>query len=214
MLLRGLGSVLNAPWTAAFTRRCTSSSLNISSGFFMPTPTPDDFFTWLGKCITSWAQVEDHLFEICAFSLGSTKERTAVVYYRTPTIDSRLSLTDELIRTVLPRKESGEHDHADVIIWNNIRKEIIAALPARNRMAHHPVTYRVVGPVTGSLAAQDLLTFSWYESAVSDAERLRGRHEDAKPLTAPDLSYHRVDVETLITKLNLFRTHVLAKYAK
>ena len=55
----------------------------------------DEFFTWLGKCITAWAQVEEHLFEICVHSLGATRHRVAIVYYRTPTLDARLQLTNE-----------------------------------------------------------------------------------------------------------------------
>lgn len=181
----------------------------------------DDFFAWLGKCITAWARVEDHLFEICVHSLGATKQRTAIVYYRTPTLDGRLNLTDELVRTVLPirEKKRGGHDHEDVLAWKKVRNEITSLLPTRNRLAHHPVLEKqaiqvsVPYAVPISSAASDLLGgFSWYESYVSDAERLRGRHEDVKPLTAPDLSSHRVDVEMLITTLEIFRIHVLAKY--
>jgi hypothetical protein len=107
----------------------------------------DAFFTWVGKCITSWSRVEDHLFEICHKVLGCTKRRAAIVYYRTPTIDARLSLTDELLLSLLPKKDPpiGGHDHADVRAWNDIRKSIIALLPDRNRIAHHPVQESAFG---------------------------------------------------------------------
>jgi hypothetical protein len=180
----------------------------------------DAFFTWVGKCITSWAEVEEHLFEICHHVLGSTRHRTAIVYFRTPTIDARLNLTDELLLSILPRKDrpSGGHDHVDVKTWNEIRKGIIALLPTRNRLAHHPVIEKRLWPelkedYAGS-AAVSLLNMPWYESYVSDAERLRGRHEDIKPLTVPDLSTHRVDVALIVTQLHRFRTNVLSKYAR
>ena len=36
---------------------------------------------------------------------GATKQLKSDVYYRTPTLDGRLNLTDELVRTVLPIRE-------------------------------------------------------------------------------------------------------------
>ena len=184
----------------------------------------NEFFTWLGKCITAWAQVEDHLFEICLHSLGATKPRVAIVYYRTPTLDARLKLTDELVRTVLPARDppDGGHDHPDTKKWSQLRRQIAELLPVRNRMAHHPVTYKdlgrmqvlgIAGFVSGEGVALPVIA-SWYESDVSEAEKLRGKHEDIKPLTAPDLSRHRVSVESIIKQLDLFRARVLSKYPK
>ncbi len=81
----------------------------------------DEFFTWLGKCITAWAQVEEHLFEICVHSLGATRHRVAIVYYRTPTLRARLDLTDELfalschsairriVVTITPTQKNGRN---------------------------------------------------------------------------------------------------------
>jgi hypothetical protein len=180
------------------------------------------FYYYVGQCITAWAKVEEHLFEIVLTSLGASRQRTAIIYYRTPTIDTRLQLVDELIRTVLPQRtrKDGGHDHPDVIIWDKLRKEIGEHFPTRNRIAHHPVAEKklinitIPGATPMPAAASDLLTFSWYESYVSDAERLRGKHEDAKPLGVPDLANHRVAIEGLITKLELFRTHVLVQHVK
>ena len=177
------------------------------------------FFYYVGQCITSWAKVEEHLFEICTSCLGANRKQVAIIYYRTPTIDSRLQLVDELIRTILPQRESrdGAHDHPDVVVWDKLRKEIGAEFPTRNHIAHHPVSERNLAKelnITHPGAAQDLFDFSWYEIYVSEAERLRGRHENAKPLSVPDLANHRVTIEALTTKLEIFRSSVLAKYAK
>jgi hypothetical protein len=172
----------------------------------------DDLFLWIGKCITAWARVEEHLFEICVTALGTTKQKTAIIYYRTPTLDARLKLTDELIRTTLPKRErkDGGHDHPDLTNWDNIRKEIGDTLPIRNRLAHHPVANRTIDGATGAVAE----LFSWHEIYESDSEQLRGHREKPKPLLAPDLGNHRLAIEQLITKLELFRKHVLSKYAE
>ena len=90
----------------------------------------DEFFTWLGKCIIAWAQVEEHLFEICVHSLGGTRHRVAIVYYRTPTLNGRLELTNELARTILPARDppAGGRDHPDTKKWDELRKQISALL--------------------------------------------------------------------------------------
>ena len=54
----------------------------------------------------------------------------------------------------------------------------------------------------------------WHESYVSDAERLRGRHENLQPLGIIELSNHRVSVQILVGKLERFRKNVLSKYAR
>jgi hypothetical protein len=57
-------------------------------------PTEDDkrsFFYALGRAITAWADLEEILFAMVHDILDCSKERTAIVFYRTPTIDARLS---------------------------------------------------------------------------------------------------------------------------
>ena len=113
---------------------------------------------------------------------------------------------------------TGGHDHKDVITWDKLRKEIGDLFPIRNRLAHHPVTSKSIleveipdsPPLPG--VAVDLFTRSWFESYVSDAERMRGQHDHIKPLLTPNLSIHRIEVEAIITKLEIFRSHVLSKY--
>jgi hypothetical protein len=170
----------------------------------------DEFLMWVGNCITAWAGVEQHLFRICAKSLGTTDKRAAIIYYRTPTLDARLSLTDELVRTVLPKREqqSGGHDHPDVKKWNQLRKDIGSLLPTRNKIAHHPIFPRQID--TGGMGLLDGMT--WYEIYVSEAERLRGRHEDTKPLMAPDLSAHRLAVHGITRRLEEFLSDTLPEH--
>ncbi len=162
----------------------------------------DEFLMWVGICITGWAKIEEYLFRICAASLGTTDERAAIVYYRTPSLESRLKLVDELVKTVLPKKDrpSGGHDHPTVVLWDALRKNLGNLLPVRNRIAHHPVTVRSVS--AGDDAPLEAMT--WFELYVSDSERLRGRDNNVKTLMVDDLSRHRLAVEDVRTRLRKF----------
>lgn len=73
----------------------------------------NEFYQLIGKCIKEWAMVEEKLFELFVFALKAPRKQAAIVYYRCPTIDARLNLTDKLIRAILPQRErkDGGHDH-------------------------------------------------------------------------------------------------------
>ena len=57
--------------------------------------------------------VEEKLFELFAFALKAPRKQAAIVYYRCSTIDARLNLADELIRSILPRREKNDGGQAD-----------------------------------------------------------------------------------------------------
>src|SRR6266478_4491999 len=161
----------------------------------MTAPNPEDeFYMWLGKCVASWSSVEEHLFTICTLALGTTEQRSAIIYYRTPTIDARLNLADELVKSRLPTKASGDHDHDDVKQWDKLRKDIGSLLSTRNRLAHHPVIGKNIFGATADREAAGMLNqyASWFTSEMSEAEKLRRRSENAKPLMVDDLSHHRM----------------------
>jgi hypothetical protein len=107
----------------------------------------DEFFLMIGNCITQWAHVQDEIFEICRQCLGCSRQNAAIVYYRTPTIDARMSLADELVALALPTRlrKSGGHDHPDLKKWKKIRDQFDALTTPRNQLAHHPVWFRVAG---------------------------------------------------------------------
>src|ERR1700730_102814 len=94
----------------------------------------------VGHCITAWANVERQLFSLCNFALGAGQERAAIIYFRTPTLDSRLDLVEELIQTKLPRRmrEDGGHDHPLVTEWKTIIKDVKDLLQTRNFIANQP----------------------------------------------------------------------------
>ena|SRR5215831_8197282 len=96
----------------------------------------DEFHKWMGYCISAWAQIEEHLFNVCWKCLGSPqKEPAAIVYYRTPGVNARLGLIDELVKSALPKPErkSGGHQHADVARWELIEEKIRFELAIRRK---------------------------------------------------------------------------------
>jgi hypothetical protein len=148
----------------------------------------DEFFLMVGNCITEWARVEDALFNICWRCLGGSKETAAIVYYRTPSIDVRMSLTDELVKSVLPKRarKSGGHDHSDVKLWNDIETDFRDLQQPRNQIAHHPVTVQQ-RRFSANDAVGTPIFESWFEIYVSQAEQLRERSTRFKPMRVDDL---------------------------
>ena len=83
-----------------------------------PRKAADDFHMMIGYCVAEWAKVDDELFRIFRDCVGPY-EQSAIIYYRTPTLNARLGLTDEIVQSVLPKrkKKSGGHYHPSVKAW-------------------------------------------------------------------------------------------------
>jgi hypothetical protein len=77
-------------------------------------PERDEFYMWIGHCISAWAKVEERLFKICWHSLRAPKTQAAIVYFRTPSLDARLSLVDELVKSALPKPERRDGGHGEL----------------------------------------------------------------------------------------------------
>jgi hypothetical protein len=88
----------------------------------------NEFLLTIGNCITEWAAIEEQLFEICLMCLACPRDRAAIVYYRTPSIDARLHLADELVKAALPKRvrKDGGHDRPDVDHWRTIYEDFKA----------------------------------------------------------------------------------------
>jgi hypothetical protein len=174
--------------------------------FYLDDPMPEgEFYQWVGRCIKEWAKIEDMLFEICRRILRTELKRAAIVYYRTPTIDARLSLTDELVLSVLPQRarQSGGHDHPNVTEWRQIVKDIRELLPIRNILAHS----RVGRPTSrASFAVDDdqpgEVQTSWFEIATNFEEQLRGRPELC--IIDRHLPDHLADIKSTFSNLDKF----------
>jgi hypothetical protein len=137
-----------------------------------------EFYQWIGVCIKAWAAVENKLFDVCELVLAADRKRAAIVFYRTPTIDTRLSLTSELVLTVLPQRErkDGGHDHPDVFYWKDLVKDIRDLLPIRNLLAHAPIAHAHETEFLDAEGKETMQT-SWYEIMTSLEEQLTGKHE-------------------------------------
>ena len=74
------------------------------------------FHMLMGNAISNWARVEAYLFKICRAALGATSQRTAIVYGRTPTLEARRLLINDLLETTLPvRPQNGGTEDSMVI---------------------------------------------------------------------------------------------------
>lgn len=175
----------------------------------MPTEEDEDrFYAALGRAITRWAELEEILFEITFAILGCTRERTAIVFYRTPTLDSRLTLTSDLVHSYFPRHRPGEQPDPRVTRWKEIQAAIRMNTPVRNRLAHHPV-----GPIMDVYLSADGDEHKIVVKAgsyISEGERLRKR-EELVPLGLTEIEEHTKTVLKLINELRNFRRQEFPK---
>ena len=170
----------------------------------------DQFHLVLGYCIAKWAEVQDELFLICWTALRSGPEPAAVVFFRTPTLDARLSLTDELVRLILPKTLPGKQPHQDLETWTAAVAAVRALLPIRNRLAHHPVQGEMLYVYFDDDPEQQEQLFTEFRSTISDAELLRGRHtESDRHLINDDLQLHLEKTSALRMRLRAFWSDVL-----
>jgi hypothetical protein len=184
----------------------------------------DQFHMAVGYCITAWAGVDEHLFRIFRDCVGPY-DQCAIIYYRTPSLDTRLELTHELVRSVLPKpdrpKHLGGHDHPDVRSWKAIYKEFKRLLATRRRIAHHPAEIKISArPASASFGKP--LPFNspflpppgpltWLEIYMNSHERLRGNSAELAPLKIEDLKKHLTEVGDLREELWKFLEEVLSK---
>ena len=174
-----------------------------------------DFHTYIGFCITAWAKVEEELFDVCQKCLGTPRTQAAIVYYRTPTLNGRLELVDELVLAALPQRErkSGGHDSAEVKAWRTIKADLADLLKTRSRIAHHPVSvrFRTKGSL-GTPAMPELQTS--FEIYMSGREQARPRSGGSKPLTVTHLVHHCLHLQKMVERLKTFASTTLRAHLK
>jgi hypothetical protein len=181
-----------------------------------PNPERDEFYMWIGHCISAWAKVEEQLFKICWQSLQAPKNQAAIVYFRIPGLDARLGLVTELVKAVLPKpqRKNGGHTPPSVRKWNGVDSAIRDRLGIRRRIAHHPVrTNEASFPFKDNDAFKgESLSFSWYEVHISEHEIARGRDATPQNLILTDLVDHDAAVLKLAGELKSFYEDVLLKH--
>ena len=154
----------------------------------------DNFHMMLGYCIVAWADVDEILFRIFRDCLGPY-EQSAIIYYRTPGLDVRFKLTDEIVKSLFPKKKPGEHNHQSILAWQKAIKGHGDLLGVRRRLAHHPTQVRMNilegGAFNTAPFNAEVTAFSWVESYVGDHEKMRGQAGSEKPpLRFKDLEDH------------------------
>jgi hypothetical protein len=169
----------------------------------------------VGKAITSWATIDERLFVLCWYSLGAPQQQSAIVYYKTPTLDARVTLADELIRSVFPKPErkSGGHDCVAIKEWKAIANDIRDALGQRRKIAHYPVG-QVISPVFAkdkrpNFLSRDVVESGaydvWWEFSESEGEKARTGSKESKTIEVSDLSAHLSVLSDLSSRLLGFR---------
>ena len=173
----------------------------------------NEFFMLVGRAVTEWAEVEDHLFHITHSILHTSRELAAIVFYRTPNIDARLTLTNDLMTTLCPPIESGDHKPQWLITWEKLQRDIKGELPTRNQLAHHPYS-----PFVDVLQSED---GEDYEIAtirpgivMSPAEMLRKHRASLPLLDKKDVQTHLATVKKFVNRLQMFRANEFLEQLK
>jgi hypothetical protein len=165
--------------------------------------TADEFHMLIGYCIATWAQADDELFRIFQNCLAAPLEQSAIVYYRAPGLDVRLGITDELVKSRLPKpaRKSGGHPHRSVRSWTEVTGQFRTLLSTRRRIAHQPTGPRFESFRVGESHVGEPPP-SWFEIYVGEYERLRSGEKP--PLKVQDLSEHLKAVIYLRDALRTF----------
>lgn len=168
------------------------------------------FFDQIGRCITSWAEVERELFGICHAALGATYDRAAIVYGRTPSIETRLNLVNDLVSVSLPPRARSDGGHAGPLEkeWESLFCTIKGLLPIRNVLAHHPVVTHVEfeQDESGQIARVGDV---WMQYLTSEHESRRARKFPQPKIQ--DLRDHHEAVMALVGPLYAFHKKLLAE---
>jgi hypothetical protein len=174
----------------------------------------DAFMALLGTCITEWAWIEEEIYKICQLILGTVSEHTSIVFYRTPTLEGRLSLADELMGTIFPKPENGEHLHFDAGIWSKLLSDLRFQMPIRNQLAHSPTGAGIFGFTDERTGKIDEIVEIKMQSYPHDQEMHRPKKPNRKLLHHEDLETHLNAVRAIYSRLRTFRLDTLPPHVK
>jgi hypothetical protein len=151
-----------------------------------------EFARLVGECITTWAFVDREVFRLFRLHLETTSKRTAVVYYRWPTLAGRADLTDALLKAELSKAVFEKK-------WRPIYRDLKDLLGIRAVIAHQPALR--VGTGKGN---SPIFLFSIRveeaELEVKSFEKLKGKTS----LSMKDLRGHTRQAERLVERLGDF----------
>ena len=98
------------------------------------------FYAALGQCITMWSHIEGRLFLVCNLCLRSDEAIAAIVFFRTPSLEARISLSNDLVTQRLQPEplRSGQHPPKLLKLWSKVHAELKQNIFFRNYIAHQP----------------------------------------------------------------------------
>jgi hypothetical protein len=175
-----------------------------------PQELADEFYMIAGQCIAQWAITDDALFILCAKILQCAVEHAAIVYYRVSTLDMRLTLTSDLVGSIIPKPKSGEVLHPDLKLWREIEKTCRDLLQIRNRIAHEPVWPAFRMGYDEDFKANRVF-LAGFELYANQHERSRGR-KDKPPLRIDQLQSHLIAVNPLSGRIHIFGRDVVSAH--
>ena len=164
----------------------------------------DRFHMMIGRCIASWADVDDVLFQIFHACARGNLKQIAILYFRIGGLDGRIVTTGELVRSALPERDppDGGHHHADVVTWKKLEKRVKEQLPVRRRIAHYPV--QQPSRPWSSAFSDAFGPLRPHSIDASKHEKLRGKESNNKPQTIEDLENHLKAVREIRDDLMTF----------
>jgi hypothetical protein len=168
--------------------------------------TETKFYEAVGRCIKIWAGVENYLFDICVELLETSPQIAGVIFFRTPTIDARLTLVSDLfLARFLPRGlKSGDHMPKIIDDWQAIHVDLKNRLGPRNLAAHSPVSTSYFGKVdqtTGDWIGESTW---WVREHAADAVRPKSgkiRTDQRKELGTEALLAHVEEIKPIIKRM-------------
>jgi hypothetical protein len=181
----------------------------------------DEFHREVGLAVTSWSNVDDQLFDICAAVTGTTRTEAAKKYSKAGMLGAKLKLVDKLVRSILPPTKATEPVHPDTAQWGAMVKELWAMTNIRARIAHQPVTETVMPRLKATdepvprgvpIPAGDIKYGAWHSIYPGEAERLGRDQKDIKPLRLKDVIAHRDLVSEMERRLSDFRSKTLTPH--
>jgi|HubBroStandDraft_6_1064221.scaffolds.fasta_scaffold307828_1 hypothetical protein len=174
--------------------------------------TRDEFHMKIGDCIAEWAGIDDELFRIFQHCTGAKEQQAAIIYYRTPGLNVRLGLVDEIVRSVLPQTQPGGKDHPTLVRWKAINSDCNDLFGTRRRIAHQPVRAqetlvpmpRLKAPY---YATTNMMSQASFEIYMTEIEKCRGK--DTTPLKLKDLQNHQKRTSEVRLQMKVFFEEVL-----
>jgi hypothetical protein len=150
------------------------------------------FFFRVGYAVTRWGHVDRALFDFCRFALGTTEEKTAVVFYRSPNISAHLTLADALLTLSLNNRLLKR--------WTTIFGMINEHLPFRNELAHNPPVQAV--HIIARLGDPNVPVKSWWEITTERTKLLHGKKPRPRTAKEEDIIAHIHAVNKLLNEMS------------